>query len=438
VLRLYGMCFRRWSLAAAWLLVASCAPKPPVRTALQGDLSALKHDIQSAQQAHQLDHDTVVRLALALGERELMSAQGSDGAQRVRSLRPCAAPLRGTMERRADTGDDVAAELTLILLEMHAADREALLKRYAESSSGAWRAVAARSAVRPAETDLRKHFFSDPDERVRRAALSSARDARDPGELEPLLEAARLDPDPQSQSLAARAAGAIGGERAVLALKDIWARAEDDLRIAIVDGWSEHASFVTGGARELAAAAESSSGLASVSASYALARVEGPESAPANARLRRYMLDGSDDEKRLALSVAPINAENEVALAEAAKKASPELRALALTRLSNVPAERREALSALRNLVNGKPSSDSEQRARDAAISALAAAGDSSVQAGLVKDLTAKDRQTRWRAAHALTSLGDYSNAATALGDDDASLRSDIACTILAREGSQR
>jgi HEAT repeat protein len=332
----------------------------------------------------------------------------------------------------------VAAELTLILLEMHAADRASLLQQYAQSSSGAWRAVSARAAVSHADTDLRRHFFTDPDERVRRAALSSALEAREPAELDALLEAARLDPDPQSQSLAARAAGAVGGERAVLALKDIWAQAEDELRIAIVDGWMEHASFVAGGERELALAAESASGLASVSASHALVRSGGSEAAPANARLRRYMLDGSDDEKRLALSVAPIDAENTAALEEASKKASPELRALALTRLASVPAERNSAIVALRALAAQKPGSLADQRAHDAAVSALATAGDTSVQAGLVKDLTDKDRQTRARAAHALTALGDYSDAATALGDDDASLRSEVACTILARESARR
>jgi HEAT repeat protein len=427
---------RRWSVVL--VLLAACAPKPPVRTALEGDLPALKRDIASAQQAQKLDHDTVVSLAQALGERELMSAQGTDGATRVRSLRACARPLRSTIERRAESSDDVAAELTLILLDMHDADRASLLRRYEASPSGAWRAVAARAAVRPVESELRKRFFTDPDERVRRAAFSASYDAHEGSELEALLEAARLDPDPESQSLATRAAGAIGGERAVLALKDLWAQAEDALRIAIVDAWSERASLGAGGSRELSAAAEANSGLASVSAAYALARIGGTESVPANAELRRYILDGSDDEKRLALSVAPLNAENEAALVEAAKKATPDLRAVALARLSNVPAERNEAIIALRNLANEKPGSDSELRARDAAVTALADAGDTSVRAALIRGLSDKDRQTRSRAALGLTSLGDYSNAATALADDDASLRSDVACTILARENAHR
>src|SRR5450432_2675185 len=168
---------RRWSLAL--LLIASCAEQPPVRTALQGDLAALKRDVALAQGAHTLNRGTVVDLTQAVGERELMSADGSSGAERVRSLRPCARPLKRTMQRRAEAGDDVAAELTLILLETHAADRTSLLNRYAHASSGAWRSVAARAAARPAETDLRTRYFTDPDERVRRAALSAARDAHE-------------------------------------------------------------------------------------------------------------------------------------------------------------------------------------------------------------------------------------------------------------------
>ena len=397
---------RRWSLAL--VLVAACGPKPPARTALEGDLPSLKRDIASAQQAQKLDHAAVVDLALAVGEREVMSAGGTDGALRVRSLRPCAKPLLRTMARRAEAQDDVAAELTLILLETHTADRETLLTRYARASSGAWRAVAARAAVRQADTDVRVRFFSDPDERVRRSALAAAHDAREPAELEALLEAARLDPDPESESLATRAAGAIGGERAVLGLKDLWAQGDEPLRMAIVDAWLEPGSLVSGGERELSNVADSAAGLASVSASFALARAGGPAADAANARLRRSIAEGSDDEKRLALSVAPLSPENEAAIAEAAKKASPELRVTALTRLSALPNQRTDAV--------------------------VADAGDTSVRATLIKSLSDKDRQTRLRAARGLTSLGDYSNAATALGDDDASLRSDLACTILARE----
>ena len=420
------------------MLLSACGPKPPARTALRGNLAELKRDIQSAQQAGKLDHDAVVDLAQAVGERELTSAEGTNGAQRMRSLRGCAKPLRSAIEQRARAEDDVAAELTLILLEMHVAERTKLLHRHARSTSGAWRAVAARAAQRPIDGDMRKAFFVDPDERVRRAAFSTALEVHDPGELEALLEPARVDPDPQSQALAIRAAGAVGGERAVLALKDLWAQADDTTRIAIVDAWTAPASFVAGGARELALAAESGVGLAAVSASYALAGREGADSLAAQARLRRDILDGSDDEKQLALSIAPMNSETEAAIAKAAKDASPELRVVALTRLAGIEARRSDALRELREIANTKASSPSELRARAEAQSALARAGDASVKPALVKDLHDPELAKRARAARALTSLGDYSNAATALGDDDANLRSEIACSVLARETAQR
>jgi len=420
------------------VLLAACGPKPPARTALSGTLAELKRDIQSAQRAGKLDHDAVVGLAQAVGERELTSAEGSGGAIRVRSLRQCARPLRAAMERRASLGDDVAAELTLILLETQVAAPAPLLNRYARSESGAWRAVAARAADRPIDADMRKAFFVDPDERVRRAAFATALSVHHSGDLEALLDAARVDPDPQTQSLAIRAAGAVGGEHAVLALKDLWARADDTTRIAIVDAWTEQASFVTGGARELALAAESGAGLAAVSASYALARTQGADSVVANARLRRDILGGSDDEKRLALNVAPMNSETEIAIAKASKEASPGLRVVALTRLTGVETRRSDALRALRELANAKASSESELRAQGEALSALANAGDRTVLSTLVKDVHDKELAVRSRAARGLTSLCDYGNAAMALADDDANLRSEVACSVLARETAQR
>lgn len=422
----------RYSLCL--LMLAACGPKPPARTALYGNLAELKRDIQSAQQAGKLSHAAVVDLAQAVAEREVTSAEGSAGALRIRSLRSCARPLRPAIERRARKEDDVGAELTLILVEMHAAQNTELLNRYARANSGAWRAVAARAADRPIDADMRKAFFVDPDERVRRAAFGTALSVRGAAELEALLEAARVDPDPRSQSLAIHAAGAIGGERAVLALKDLWAQADDPTRIAIVDAWSEPASFTTGGARELVWAAESGGGLAAVSASYALSRAGGEDSTVANARLRRSISDGSDDEKRLALNVAPMNSETEIAIAKAAKEASPELRVVALTRLIGVEGRRSDALRGLREMANGKPSSESELRAQGDAQSALARAGDSSVAAALLKNLRDPKVEVRSHAARGLTNLGDYSNAATALADDDVNLRSEVACLVLARE----
>ncbi len=423
---------QRW--AWALLFLAECGPKPPVRTALRGDLAMLKRDIAAAQQARELTPTVALHLAQAVAEREVMSAEGKYGARRVRTLRACARPLRDVMEKRATDEDDVSAELSLILLEQNVLDRISQVNRYAGSDSGGFRAVAARAAVRPIDGDVRQHFFADPDERVRRAAFSAAYDARQPSELGPLLDSARLDPDPQAQNQATRAAGAIGGEHAVLALKDLWARADEARKIGIVDAWAEKASFVAGGERELSVVADSG-GVAGVSASYALVRAGGAGAAPANAQLRHAIREGTDDEKRLALNVIELSLQNEAAVLEASRTASAELQVVALSRLSDLPGRSDRALSALRVLANQTVTSEAELRAREAAVDALARAGDSSVEPALVKALRSGDMPTRWHAARALTSLGDYSDAATALADDDARVRTDVACALLSRRG---
>ena len=107
---------------------------------------------------------------------------------------------------------------------------------------------------------------------------------------------------------------------------------------------------------------------------------------------------------------------------------------VALERLSSVPARRADALRALREIASHKASSEAEARAQADALGALAAAGDASVSPALIRDLRDPTLAKRARAARALTRLGDYTNAATALGDDDANLRSEIACSVLARE----
>lgn len=422
---------RCWPLAL--LALVGCAQDPPVHSALHGNLSELRRDIASAERAHELDRKSVVNLARAVAERELTSARGEDGALRVRALRPCALPLKNRMEQRAQSDDDVGAELGLILLELHVADQRAMLERYLRSPSGGWRAVAARAAVRAIDGDVRRALFVDSDERVRRAAFAAAYEAHQPSELEALLESARVDPDPYAQTLATRAAGASGGEHAVLALKDQWLTADDSQRIAIVDAWSEPASFAAGGARELELAADGGAGLAPLSASQALLRAGGPTAERAKARLRRALSDGSDDEKRLAIAFVPLDAESEAALLRAAHEASPQLRVLAWNRLRESAAQHGDALRALQAVAKAKPSSEAEAQARDAALSALAQAGDSSVQPTLVANLHDKNPQTRWRAARGLVHVGDYADAATALADDDPNVRSDVACNLLSQ-----
>jgi len=416
---------RVWPALA--LLVAGCASQSStVKAALYGDLPTLRSEIAKSRKEGKLDRDGVVELSLALAQREVASAQGLAGARRIRSLRACATPLRGSLEERAEQSDDPAAEAMLILLETRALDRAGLVQRYASSSSGAFRAIAARAALERRDALQRRRFFEDPDERVRRAALSAAIEAPDPGDLPALLEAARLDPDPHSQSLAARAAGAVGGEKATLGLRDLWARSDATLRMAIVEGWASGASYRAGGERELVWAAETQSGLEAVTAAAALADSESQSRSAAVTLLARTIAEGSADEQMLAIRVAPTSESAIVkAIVDVSKDAPSGVKAVAFERLAGLPEHKKAAMDGLRTIAKGTDESAAEARA------SLARLGDASVAPKLAEELKAKDASDRRRAASSLVALGSYAQAADVLADEDPDVRLGLACSIL-------
>jgi hypothetical protein len=415
------------------LFCFACGPKPPVRTALEGDLAALRHDIAQAQAEHSLSDARVADLAQAVATREIWSTEGALGAARVRSLRGCQGALTGILEKRAKGDDDVAAEATVALLELHRVNAETMIERYSNTTQPSFRALAARAATRPGDSALRLRFYADADQRVRRGALVSAVAARQPSELAALLEAGRLDPEPVNCSLAVRAAGAIGGEQAVLGLKDLWARADATLRLAIVDAWAEPASLRAGGARELAVAADQNASLASISAAYELSRANGDEAASGVARLVRALGPGVADERRLALALVPLNDESLPAIRKLTSDADLALAVAAYGRLLAVPSEHAQVLDALRKIAGRESHSATERRSIDDARSLLAAEGEQSLAASFVAELSAKAPESRHRAASALIQLARLSDAATALADADPDVRSSVACEILSK-----
>jgi hypothetical protein len=407
--------------------LAACGASGALKSALHGNLVELKRDVLAEQRAGELDRGRVEDLAEAVAGREVRSATGQAAVHRIREIRVCAGSLLPVLHERAERADDIGAEATLVLLERGELGRDAQVTRHREASSGAWRAVAARAAVAPRYGALRRSFVRDPDERVRRAALHAAVEAAAPGDLEELLEAARLDPDPLSRSLAARAAGAIGGERAVLALKDLFARADETMRTSIVEAWSEARAYTAGGSRELVRLAEQGSGPPSLAASGALVRRGGADAAIGRAKLVRAIREGTLLERRLAIELAPLpDADVLRALDDAKKNDDAEVRVLALARLLDVPERRPQARAALTALAGQK--SAAGQRAR----SALAGIGDQAVASKLADDLKARQPEERQQGALGLMRLGDWSRAATALADDDPDVRTAVACQMLA------
>jgi HEAT repeat protein len=408
------------------LILAGCAANGAVQAALGSDLASLKRSIRDEQSSGKLDAERAREIAEAVASREIYAEGGRAAASRIRQLRTCSKPLRTALEARAERQDEGGAEAALLLLATGARRAERYAGLYAGAESGAWRAVSARASTAPERFEQRRRYFSDPDERVRRAAFEAALEAPGQLDLEPLVEAARLDPDPYSRSLAVRGVGALGGARAVQALADLWERADEDVRLTIVEAWGKAATYRTGGREALLRTAEARSGLTSVAAAGALL------TDPAHAGLAVTLLaqaatDGASDEQLLALATVPLEPRVLPQLQKAAKDADATVRVAALGRLLEVPASKARATDELRTLAKGKGG------AAVAARDALAARGDASVTPLLVKALSDGDASGRHAAGRGLLALGSYDKAATLLGDGDAGVRVAIACTILAK-----
>lgn len=413
-----------WLLAS--FVVSGCAPVGPVRAALYEDLPSLRREIAAAERAGKLDRARVAELAKAVASREVASAQGASGARRVRTVLGCARPMLSALRERSEVHDEPGAEAMLARIALRDQEPGTLVARYASESNPAWRAVAARAAVDRKDVLTRRAWFVDPDQRVRRAAFEAALAAPDPADLELLLESFRLDPDLLSRSLAARAAGAIGGEAAVLGLKDRYARADEAGRLTLVEAWAMPAAYATGGARELRLVADSRQGLVSVAAADALLR-SGDQDASLVGLLVTALEHGSEDERRLAIQLAPLSdARVAAALDRARSDANAEVRVIALARLLGVKARAAEATKGLRELSAGKDVTADEARA------ALAVIGDRSVVSSLIAQSQSGQPWQRGRSAVALFRLGETVSAAKALADADAGVRLSVSCGILA------
>jgi len=237
-----------------------------------------------------------------------------------------------------------------------------------------------------------------------------------------------LDPDPNSRELALGALGAIGGARVVLGLRDLWAGAAAEQRLAIVEAWALPATFGAGGERELARTAELGSGTTAVAAALELsAQAAGPDGL-AQGVLARALRGADRSARLLALYEVPwADAELRALILEAQSSPDDATRLLSLWRQVEqgpLPAAQQEALRAL-------------AAAQDTVVgllarATLARAGDSSASAGLLGDLGAPRARDRILAALALVTLQQWASAAHALGDDSPLVRQTVACQMLA------
>jgi hypothetical protein len=223
------------------------------------------------------------------------------------------------------------------------------------------------------------------------------------------------------------ALGAIGGEAAVLGLADRWPGEGEELQRDIVAAWAMPASFAAGGEAQLVRAAELSSGTAALSAAAILSERRAGPPGLADQILVNAIREGSRDDRRLAIRVAPLSPPVLLAVQEASRSAPPVVRVTALARLLNPDAPAPETLASLRQLAR-----EADSEVAVPARAALAGGRDQSVKPWLEQDLKAPRASRRRLAAFGLIRLGDFANAAYALSDDSPSVRTRVACRILA------
>ncbi|HMI85884.1 MAG TPA: hypothetical protein VK550_17425 [Polyangiaceae bacterium] len=417
-----------WSAGLAALFGVGCAAPMSVKAAAGGDLIGLKAAMAQERASGKLDRKRVSEVARAVAEREIRQATGAEALARIDEARACWRPLSDSLEERARRSDDAAAEATLALLDgrpNRPRDGDALGRKHAASPNPLWRAVAARAAVGAKLGDARRKFYLDPDERVRLAALRAALDGADPADGAPLLEAARLDPNPVAQALAARAAGGLASAEVVVALRDRYATADEGLRQSIVDAWGRPELAKAGGQREIIAVAENERGAPAIEAGALLWQMGSDADAKATGKraLRRAIQEGLSRDRVLAIGRAPIGERD---ILEAVNKAATDLdvpvKVSALTRLAELTERRTEAWAELRKLAD---------RGAHDALFALARAGDPVAAEGVAKELSSSDAEARLQAMNVLIAAGRFARAADLLADAHPGVRMRASCAVL-------
>lgn len=417
-------------------LLFGCSSSPALRAAESHDLAALAREIAAESRQGGPRASDARAIAKAVATHAIRNAKGEAGRKTIDAYARCARVLDDPMAERSESNtDEVAAAAALVRLEsgrLAPDDARALATR--PSVSPAWRAVETRALLRPEDGPERRARFLDGDQDIRVAALHAAADAGDVADTEALLEAARLDPHPLARSLAVRAiARTATGERAVLALHDLWIRADDSTRQAIADAWATERTIDAGGRRELLWAAEHGKGADAIAAAAALSRWKGEGWDQAIGVLTRAIESGPTSDRVFAIGVAPTHEEPiETALRKAiGDKDDAVVVAVAWRLLSGVgrevPEEKdRKALVAKLMEYAKSPVTRGFQ-----AQKALARAGVREVLPFLDKQVSLKDTRARETTGVAYVDLKELGKAAVFVADEDLGVRAAVACAII-------
>ncbi len=402
-------------------LLSGCSSTPGLKQAQHADYDGLRRTLSE----HNLSASQTRRIAQAVLSADVRSAKDREDRDFVRSLRACSSKLTGALTERAETADGVGAEAALLLLESGNWNKNP--QSFKDAEDGAWRALAARAAT--LDGKQRRKFFVDDDERVRRAALSAALETADAKDLPALLEVSRLDPDHLTRNRAYQTMGRIGGPEVTAALRDRYLPADEELRLAIVDAWGQPRVFKAGGERELTRIMTHESGFPSLHAASILVRKSESDLAnQAATRLERFVIDGTPQERRLALRVLPIERSDTTPLLVAqTKNDDQEVALIAWARLLGSPKYEKSAQKALSEWAR------SDSHLAYQARAALAASADDRILPLLIRQSEDDDPETRQVAGYGLVRLGSWPYIARLLADPEPAVRHAVACRAVAR-----
>ena len=417
-------------------LLLGCASSPALRAAESHDLAALAREIAAESKSGGPRSGDARAIAKAVATHAIHNAKGEAGIKTIDAFARCSRALDDAFAERAQTGtDEVAAAAARVRLEsgrLSPDDARALATR--PSISPAWRSVETRALLRPEDGPERRARLLDGDQDIRVAALHAAADAGDVADTDLLLEAARLDPHPLARSLAVRAvARTASGERAVLALRDLWTRADDSTRQAIADAWGTERAIDAGGRRELLWAAEHGKGADAIAAAAALSRWKGEGWDQAIGVLTRAIESGPTNDRVFAIGVAPTHEQPiEAAMRKAIDdKDDAVVVAVAWRLLSGVGREVAEVKDRKVLVAKLMEYAKSPQTRGFQAQKALARAAVREVLPFLDKQVSLKDTRARETTGVAYVDLKELGKAAAFVADADLGVRAAVACAII-------
>jgi hypothetical protein len=434
--------------AVGLVLLCQCGGSASLRAAEAGRFTGLSAVVAGEVKRGEIDDGEAVDLARAILRRDVAAAAGDEGASRIRGLAGCARSLDRALERRAEDADAAAAAAAMVRLEAGLSSREDFVHWTTEAPDGrhaAFRPVGARALTGADDGELRRKLFLDGDQAVRLAALRASALAASPADADGVLDAARFDPFPMARTQAVRAAGAIGGERVVLVLKDLWSSADPILREAIADAWGTPASIDAGGRRELSWAADTQGGAPAIAAAYALVRAgdhttpmpAGPGVAEALGVIERAIKSGVTHERTFAITIAPLAAPAlQNAVIEASKDVDDDVALAATVRRLDTAAAQGGASAADRPALIARllaAATSGEKMRGLVARNALARLGARDVLPLLDREATSPDAQARKAAGTAFVALGELPRAVVLAADADARVRDGVACSLLTR-----